>query len=97
MERISDGKIRSRTKLSSAGLIFFYYGEAVIRDHLGMEKEKDMSKTKWIKRLYNHLINEIDFIDFHIPYPIQLPDYQDRLHSKNLPPQPKMGPRGCGL
>ena len=54
MERISDGKIRSRTKLSSAGLIFFYYGEAVIRDHLGLEKDKDMSKTEWIfKRLYN--------------------------------------------
>ena len=72
MERISDGKIRSRTKLSSAGLIFFYYGEAVIRDHLGMEKEKDMSKTKWIKRLYNHLINEIDFIDIHIPSSYQI-------------------------
>ena len=45
MEEISDGKIQSRTKLSSAGLIFFYYGEVVIRDHLGLEKEKDMSKT----------------------------------------------------
>ena len=64
MERLSDGKIRSKTKLSSAGLIFYYYGEAVIRDHLGLEKDKDMSKTEWIfKRLYNYLINEIDFID----------------------------------
>ena len=64
MEKISRGKIKSKTKLSSAGLIFFYYGEEIIREEIIKEEDRSKAKIVWIwKRMYFNLINEIDLID----------------------------------
>ena len=67
MDQLSDGEINKETKLSSAGLVFYYYGKEVIRDtlhRLELDGEKDTIKIDWIwKRMYIGFINEIDYID----------------------------------
>ena len=67
MDQLSDGEINKETKLSSAGLVFYYYGKEVIRDtlhRLELAGEKDIIKIDWIwKRIYFGLIKEIDAID----------------------------------
>ena len=62
MEQLSKEEIKSKVKLSSAGLIFFYYGQEIVRKHLALKEEKD--KINWIwKKVYFTLIKEIDLID----------------------------------
>ena len=64
MEQLSRGEIKSKVKLSSAGLIFFYYGQEIIREHFELEELEHLSKINWIwKKIYFILIREIDLID----------------------------------
>ena len=64
MGQISKGEIKSKTKLSSAGLIFFYYGKEIIKELLTEKEDRSKAKIDWIwKRMYFNLINEIDHID----------------------------------
>ena len=63
MEELSKGEVESKTKLSSVGLIYFFYGKDVLRECL---KCDDKVKIDWIwKKLYFNLIREIDHIDNH--------------------------------
>ena len=64
MEQLSGGEIKSTIKLSSAGLIFFYYGKQIIREYFGPKEKVDPAKIDWVwQKLYFNLIKEIDLID----------------------------------
>ena len=77
--------------LSSAGLIYVYYGERVIQEILEKQNvtlSKDDS-TKLFKKIYQSFIQEIDGIDNGIPMFDQEPQYSinthlsSRVHSLN--------------
>ena len=46
MSTISEGKIKSQTKLSSAGLVYWFYGREIIAEKLKIYENKD--KLEWI-------------------------------------------------
>lgn len=64
----------SKVRLSSAGLIYTHYGEAVIREILKREKNVDVTDEclrKVFEKVYEYFIEEIDGIDNGMP---QFPD-----------------------
>ena len=65
-EKLSKGEIKSNTKLSSAGLVFMFYGKDVIMETLQLEEGLDKVRVDWIwKKVYWNLLKEIDHIDNH--------------------------------
>ena len=65
MEEISKKEINSETKLSSAGLIYFFYGKKIIRECLKCQEmtltENNETMVDWIwKKIYFNLIHEIE-------------------------------------
>ncbi|CAD5223705.1 unnamed protein product [Bursaphelenchus okinawaensis] len=66
---IEDGKMVTRktlqynTKLSSAGLIYAFYGKEVIKAILNDEKVDDETVDFYYDRLYKHFVESVDAID----------------------------------
>ena len=64
MSMLSRHKIKSNTQLSSAGLVYWYYGRDIIAHKLQLEQSE--LQLEWIfVRVYWNIINEIDWIDNH--------------------------------
>lgn len=56
------GNKRWKTKLSSAGLIFFHFGHKILSQGMHENAEKRMTETLFDK-IYENFIEEIDAID----------------------------------
>lgn len=68
-----------KVRLSSAGLIYTYFGERVIREILKREKNVDVTDEclrKVYERVYEYFIQEIDGIDNGVPQFAEEPTYR---------------------
>ena len=64
MRDISSGKMKWNTKLSSAGLIYWFYGKKVICHFLQIDKNEDAEQLEYVfQNMYKDFIQEIDEID----------------------------------
>jgi len=64
LKSISGGKLSYETKLSSAGLIFWFYGKQAIAKLLNLDLNKDWEHINFVfDHVYKELIQEIDEID----------------------------------
>jgi len=64
MKSISSGSLNYETKLSTAGLIFWFYGRNVIAQVLDLDNNKDIEQINFVfEHVYKELIQEIDEID----------------------------------
>ena len=64
MKTLSQGKMKNLTKLSSAGLVYFYYGKTIICEVLDIDPETDKTQLDYIfEHFYDEFIQEIDEID----------------------------------
>jgi len=62
MHSLSDGRFPWTIKLSSAGLVYFHFGERIIGKMLGRSPE-DAFVQLLFKKIYENLMQEIDAID----------------------------------
>ncbi|CAG0891137.1 unnamed protein product [Cyprideis torosa] len=62
MKSLSGGKYPWTTKLSSAGLVYYHFGERIIAELLKRKADDKLVGTIFMKT-YEHLIEEIDAID----------------------------------
>lgn len=62
MHSLSDGKYPWKTKLSSAGLVYYHYGERILSQLLD-SASKDSFVQVLFKKIYENLMEEIDAID----------------------------------
>ncbi|XP_052756839.1 MYG1 exonuclease isoform X2 [Galleria mellonella] len=68
-------------KLSSAGLVYAYYGEQLLRELAPKETPLSPSDLSIIyKKVYENLIEEIDAIDNGVPMTEEEPKYKIRTH-----------------
>lgn len=73
-----------KIKLSSAGLIYTYYGHQVIKELTPKGISiKDSDLNTIYKKLYENFIQEIDAIDNGIPMYTEEPSYKIRTHISN--------------
>jgi len=64
LKSLSGGKLNYETKLSSAGLIFWFYGKLVIAKILNLDQNKDCEQLSFVfEHVYKELVQEIDDID----------------------------------
>ncbi|KAJ0172086.1 hypothetical protein K1T71_012059 [Dendrolimus kikuchii] len=70
-----------KIKLSSAGLIYTYYGEDLIQLFAAKEPPLSSADLKVIyKKVYENFIEEIDAIDNGVPMTLEKPAYKIRTH-----------------
>ncbi|XP_050355102.1 MYG1 exonuclease [Nymphalis io] len=70
-----------KIKLSSAGLVYAFYGEKVIQSLVNKDHPLSPEVLKLIyKKVYEHLIEEIDAIDNGVPMTNEEPRYNIRTH-----------------
>ncbi|XP_045538166.1 MYG1 exonuclease [Papilio machaon] len=70
-----------KIKLSSAGLVYAFYGEKVIRTLQPKDAPLSDDNLKVIfKKVYENLIEEIDGIDNGVPMTVEEPKYKIRTH-----------------
>ena len=66
MKSISQGKLKYETKLSSAGLVYWFYGKSIICHFLKINAGQEKAKLEYIfESAYKFFIKEIDHLDNH--------------------------------